>query len=55
VEHLCAKCDAYAANWAPGSEKLWEGSKGQARYLAKKAYLDAGEGQAPAAAAAAKK
>jgi hypothetical protein len=41
VEHLCAKCDAYACNWAPVSEKLWEGSKGQARYLAKKAYLDA--------------
>jgi len=40
VEHLCSKCDAYACNWAPVSEQLWEGSKGQARYLAKKAYLD---------------
>lgn len=41
VEHLCAKCDAYACNWAPVSEKLWYGSKGEARYKAKKAYLDA--------------
>ena len=41
VEHLCAKCDCYADNWAPVSEKLWEGSTGQARYYAKKAYLDA--------------
>ncbi len=24
VEHLCAKCDAYAAHWKPKSEELWE-------------------------------
>ena len=24
AEHLCAKCDAYAANWAPTAEKLWQ-------------------------------
>ena len=23
VEHLCAKCDAYAKNWKPTAEKLW--------------------------------
>ncbi len=26
VEHLCSKCDAYAANWKGTAEKLWEGS-----------------------------
>ena len=39
AEHLCAKCDAYAACWAPQSEKLWENSVGQMRYLAKQQYL----------------
>ncbi len=24
AEHLCSKCDAYAACWAPVAEKLWE-------------------------------
>lgn len=24
VEHLCAKCDAYAANWAGAAKKMWE-------------------------------
>ncbi|MDO5151843.1 MAG: radical SAM protein [Eubacteriales bacterium] len=24
AEHLCAKCDAYAANWKPTAEKLWQ-------------------------------
>ena len=24
AEHLCAKCDRYAENWAPVAEKLWE-------------------------------
>ena len=24
VEHLCAKCEQYAANWAPKAEELWE-------------------------------
>ncbi len=23
VEHLCAKCDSYAANWKPEAERLW--------------------------------
>lgn len=39
AEHLCAKCDAYASCWAPQSEKLWENSVGQMRYLAKQQYL----------------
>ncbi len=30
AEHLCAKCDQYAACWAPAAEDLWEGSPGQA-------------------------
>ena len=32
VEHLCSKCDQYAAHWAPEAEKLWE--KSQANYVA---------------------
>jgi hypothetical protein len=28
VEHLCAKCDAYAANWAPVSEQALGGQQG---------------------------
>ena len=24
AEHLCAKCDAYAAAWAPSAEALWK-------------------------------
>jgi len=39
ADHLCAKCDQYAKCWQPVSEKLWYGSKGEARYLMKKAYL----------------
>ena len=27
VEHLCGKCDQYAAHWAPEAEKLWETSQ----------------------------
>ena len=23
VEHLCSKCDAYAAHWAPTAADLW--------------------------------
>ena len=23
VDHLCAKCDRYAANWKPAADKLW--------------------------------
>jgi MoaA/NifB/PqqE/SkfB family radical SAM enzyme len=26
VEHLCSKCDEYAKEWAPVSQKLWENS-----------------------------
>lgn len=28
AEHLCAKCDAYAENWKPVAEKLWEKKTG---------------------------
>ncbi len=28
VEHLCAKCDAYAANWKPTADKLWNCTHG---------------------------
>jgi hypothetical protein len=28
VEHLCAKCDQYAANWEDTAEKLWRCGKG---------------------------
>ena len=24
ADHLCGKCDAYAQNWAPKAEQLWE-------------------------------
>ena len=24
AEHLCAKCDAYAENWAGTADRLWE-------------------------------
>lgn len=27
VEHLCSKCDKYAANWAPEAEQLWKNTK----------------------------
>ena len=27
VEHLCSKCDQYAAHWAPEAERLWEKSQ----------------------------
>lgn len=27
VEHLCAKCDQYAARWAPAAEELWAKSQ----------------------------
>lgn len=29
VEHLCAKCDAYAANWRPTADQLWQGRNKQ--------------------------
>lgn len=40
AEHLCSKCDKYAACWAPEAEKLWEGSPNQERYLEKLKYLE---------------
>ncbi len=40
VEHLCAKCDDYAEAWAPVAKELWYGSKGEARFNKKKAWLD---------------
>ena len=27
ADHLCAKCDGYAACWAPKAEELWEARK----------------------------
>ena len=24
AEHLCAKCDAYAARWKPTADRLWQ-------------------------------
>ena len=24
AEHLCGKCEEYAANWAPEADRLWE-------------------------------
>ena len=24
ADHLCAKCDKYAANWKPVAEELWK-------------------------------
>lgn len=35
AEHLCAKCDQYAACWAPEADALWEGSPNQAYYQEK--------------------
>ena len=37
TEHLCSKCDGYAACWTPVAEQLWRGSPDEARYLAKQA------------------
>ncbi|NJP41586.1 radical SAM protein [Oscillospiraceae bacterium HV4-5-C5C] len=35
AEHLCAKCDGYAADWAPEARSLWEGSPNEAHFKAK--------------------
>ncbi len=40
AEHLCAKCDRYAACWTPVAEELWEGSENQERYLIKQQLLE---------------
>lgn len=37
ADHLCAKCDSYAACWAPKAEEIWEARKEE------KARLAAGE------------
>ena len=29
AEHLCSKCDSYAACWAPKAEEIWEARKAQ--------------------------
>ena len=26
VDHLCDKCESYAANWKPTADRLWEAS-----------------------------
>ncbi len=36
VDHLCDKCEAYAANWKPTADSLWEKSHGQAGAVAQK-------------------
>ena len=35
VEHLCGKCVAYAANWAPVADKLWEEGHWEPKYESK--------------------
>ena len=37
ADHLCSKCDQYAECWTPVADTLWHGSKGEAKYLKKKA------------------
>ncbi|MBQ7488013.1 MAG: pyrroloquinoline quinone biosynthesis protein PqqE, partial [Clostridia bacterium] len=29
ADHLCGKCDGYAASWAPKAEELWKASRKQ--------------------------
>lgn len=29
ADHLCSKCDSYAACWAPKAEEIWEARKQQ--------------------------
>ncbi|MGM9614999.1 MAG: radical SAM protein [Oscillospiraceae bacterium] len=31
AEHLCAKCDAYAAAWKPSADRLWQDGQGHCR------------------------
>lgn len=40
AEHLCGKCDKYAACWAPVAENLWEGSPNQADFIKKQKKLE---------------
>ncbi len=37
ADHLCSKCDSYAACWTPKSEELWEARKAQKAAAAGKA------------------
>ena len=39
AEHLCSKCDSYAACWKPVADKMWDGSPNEARYKAKQERL----------------
>ena len=43
VEHLCAKCDKYAANWKPVAEELWKENRAKkaAALAAKEAEKEA--------------
>ncbi|MCI2058022.1 MAG: radical SAM protein [Oscillibacter sp.] len=41
AEHLCAKCAKYAECWTPVADQMWHGSKGEAKYLAKKQAAEA--------------
>lgn len=53
AEHLCSKCDSYAAAWAPVSDTLWDGSAGQTHYRTKKKRLEAEQAKLRASRAAA--
>jgi MoaA/NifB/PqqE/SkfB family radical SAM enzyme len=37
AEHLCAKCDQYAANWTPVANELWKNSRNGKKALEKEA------------------
>ena len=39
ADHLCSKCDKYAACWKPVAEKMWEGSPNEERYHKKQEML----------------
>ena len=50
AEHLCAKCDSYAACWAPAAKKIWEdsqASKHPDRYLSEEDRVARENLQAP--------
>ena len=40
VDHLVAKTQEYAENWAPVASDMWDGSPEEARYKAKKERLE---------------
>ena len=39
ADHLCSKCDHYAACWAPVAQEIWESSAGAAKYREKQERL----------------